>query len=93
MAGPDPDQVKTAQHALEKVAGDWMARRGVVSVEVARRWRDGAPTNEVGIRVTVAKKLPPEDVPAGELLPEELEGVPVDVVEGKPPVPERGPGG
>ena len=66
-----------------------MARRGVVSVEVARRWRDGAPTDEVGIRVTVERVLPPDEVPEGELFPSSLEGFPVDVVEGRPPQLER----
>lgn len=88
MASPDPKAVKSAEDALGKVSRDWMARKGVVSVEVARRWKDGAPTAEVGIRVTVDRKLPPEDVPAGELFPQALEGVPVDLVEGAPPAPE-----
>ena len=65
-----------------------MARKGVVSVEVARRWIDGVPTDEVGIRVTVKAILPEEEVPEGELFPETLEGVPVDLVTGANPVPE-----
>jgi hypothetical protein len=67
-----------------------MARRGVVSVEVARR-RDGdVPTGEVGIRVTVVNKLAPDDVPEDELFPESLGDIPVDVVEGRPPEPQLG---
>jgi hypothetical protein len=62
-----------------------MSRSRVVAVEVARRWEGGAPTDEVGIRVTVEEKLPPDDVPEGELFPSSLEGIPVDVVEGSPP--------
>lgn len=89
MAGPDPETVKSAQTALQKVNSEWMARKGVISVEVARRRKDGVPINEVGIRVTLEQKLPPEDVPAGELFPEDLEGVPVDIVEGSAPAPER----
>ena len=84
----DPEHVKTATEALDTVRRDWMSRQGVISAEVARRWIDGVPTDEVGIRITVEKKLPPDDVPAGEAFPEDLQGVPVDLVEGTPPVPE-----
>lgn len=85
MNNPDPDLVSKAQAALAEVSAEWISRSGVVAVEVARRWRDEAPTNEVGIRVTVEQKLPPDEVPDGELFPGSLEGIPVDVVEGQPP--------
>ena len=89
MAGPDPELTKRAQKALAKVAGDWMSRPGVVAVEVARRWQANAPTDQVGIRVTVQRKLPRNEVPSSELFPRSLEGIPVDVVEGRPPQLER----
>lgn len=85
MSKPDPVLVNLAQDALAKVSADWISRSGVVAVEVARRWIDGAPSNEVGIRVTVEQKLPPDEVPEGELFPGSLEGIPVDIVEGSPP--------
>lgn len=88
MTDPDPDPTAAAQDALADVAADWLARRGVVAVEVARRWADGGPTDEVGIRVTVERILPAEEVPSGELFPSEVDGVPVDLVEGSPPAPE-----
>lgn len=84
----DPEHVKTATEALDAVRRDWMSRHGVISVEVARRWIDGVPTDQVGIRVTVEKLLPPDQVPEGEAFPEDLQGVPVDLVEGAAPVPE-----
>jgi hypothetical protein len=85
MTGPDPDLVSKAQEALAAVSAEWISRSGVVSVEVARRRIDGVPTNQVGIRVTVEQKLPPNEVPEGELFPSSLEGIPVDIVEGSPP--------
>ncbi len=85
MPHPDPDQTATARDALAAVEHEWIGRRGVVSVEVARRWRNGAPTDEVGIRVTVERLLPADQVPDGELFPTDLHGVPIDVVEGSPP--------
>lgn len=85
MTNPDPDQTSHAQRALAGVVDDWFARRGVVSVGVARRWRGGVPTDEVGIRVTVERVLPRADVPEGEMFPDDIDGVPVDVVEGSAP--------
>jgi hypothetical protein len=85
MTIPDPELVEKAQEALAKVSADWISRSGVVAVEVARRRRDETPTDEVGIRVTVEQKLPPNEVPEGELFPESLEGIPLDIVEGQPP--------
>ncbi len=85
MTGPDRDQTRKAQEALAKVAGDWMSRPGIVAVEVARRWQEGAPTDQVGIRVTVARKRPRSEMPSSELFPSSLSGIPVDVVEGRPP--------
>ncbi len=81
----DPDLTLKAQFALADVADDWMSRSGVISVEVARRWIDGAPTDQVGIRVTVEKKLPENEVPPGEVFPEDLGGIAVDLVEGRRP--------
>lgn len=88
MTHPDPDPTSAAQEALAPVLADWIERHNVVSVEVARRWRNGAPTDEVGIRVTVGRLLPPDQVPDGELFPNEVGGVPVDVVEGSRPQPQ-----
>lgn len=85
MTYPDPDPTEAARAALATVEREWIDRHGVVSVEVARRWRDGAPTDEVAIRVTVERRLPADQVPEGELFPRRLRGVPVDVVEGAPP--------
>jgi hypothetical protein len=88
VTSPNPDQTRKAQETLAKVANDWMSRSGVVSVEVARRWQGGAPTDQVAIRVTVERKLARSEVPESELFPSSLNGIPVDVVEGRPPQPE-----
>lgn len=90
---PDPDRVAAAQAALANVAEEWLARPGVVSVEVARAWLAGDPTDpevEVAIRVTVERLRPWDEVPKPERFPNTLHGVPVDVVEGRAPVLEPG---
>jgi hypothetical protein len=91
VSGPDPEVTRAAEAALDSVASEWMSRSGVISVEVARRRQDGVPTDEIGIRVTVERKLAPDEVPEGELFPSSLEGIPVDVVEGRRPQLEEGP--
>lgn len=68
--------------ALEPVRHEWMQRSGVVGVDVGFMRRQGIPTSEVGIRVTVRKKLPAHLVPEGELFPRELDGIPVQIREG-----------
>ena len=85
----DPEHVAVATEALDSVHDMWMARSDVISVEVARRWIDGVPTDEVGIRVTVEALPVPDEGPEGNGFPDEVKGVPVDVVEGTRPVLER----
>jgi hypothetical protein len=85
---PDPCTVAAARAALDGVVDDWMSRPGVVSVEVARR-RTGDLTTAtddqpgaVVIRVTVHPDAPTPD------LPDEIDGVPVEVIGGMPYAPE-----
>ncbi|MEM9606118.1 MAG: hypothetical protein AAGA99_01775 [Actinomycetota bacterium] len=84
----DPEQVEHGQAALDDVRDEWLARHGVIAVEVARLWRDGQPVDEVCMRVTVERLLPPESVRTGELFPRHHEAVRVQVVEGHPPSPQ-----
>lgn len=82
---PDPDRVAAAQTSLDSVVEEWMARPGVVSVEVARLWLAGDPTDDVAIRVTVERKRPIDDVPEAERFPTQLDGIAVQLVEGRAP--------
>jgi hypothetical protein len=73
---------------LKAVEKDWMSRPGVISVEVARVWRDDGPTDDVGIRVTVEKARPGAEPPGRASFPETLEDVEVQVMEGDRPEPQ-----
>jgi hypothetical protein len=86
----DPEATRRAEQQLEMVRDDWLARQGVLAVEVARRWVDDQPTDEVCLRVTVEQVLPPDDVPEGELLPRQVGDTRVQVREGGPFQPEPG---
>ena len=57
------------------------ARRGVTGVAVGYKLVGGRRTKRLAIRVFVEKKLERELLSPGELLPERLEGVEVDVIE------------
>jgi hypothetical protein len=56
----------------------------VVGVAVGTRTRQGTPTGEPCLVVYVSRKLEPDQLAPGELLPVEIDGVPVDVVETGP---------
>ena len=53
----------------------------VVSVGIGFRHKEGRRTDEVVIVVGVRKKLPPDAVAPGRMVPRAFEGVPTDVVE------------
>lgn len=58
-----------------------MARPNVVGVGVGLIQRGGVHTGDVGIIVMVSRKRPSSQLAAPDLIPTELEGVPVDVQE------------
>jgi len=53
----------------------------VVGVATGTPTRGGRPTGETGLLVLVSRKVPASELEPDELLPSEIEGVPVDVVE------------
>ena len=56
----------------------------VVGVATGTPTRGGQPAGEPGLLVLVSRKLPASELGRDELLPREIEGVPVDVVETGP---------
>lgn len=72
------------QHAAEVKARyeqSLLAKKNVVGVGIGIRKREGIYTGEVALIVMVRKKFPSAEVPVEDMLPEEIEGVPVDVQE------------
>lgn len=53
----------------------------VKRVEVAPKIVAGEVTSQLALRITIAKKLPPAQVPADQLIPSSIFGMPTDVVE------------
>jgi hypothetical protein len=58
-----------------------MARANVVGVGVGLRQRRGAPEDKVALIVMVTRKVPRSQLAAEDIIPSELDGVPVDVQE------------
>jgi hypothetical protein len=75
--------------ALDEKVSDVKARHegtllrypNVVGVASGIRTRAGKPTGESAILVFVQQKVPAGELGEGEVLPREIEGIPVDVVE------------
>jgi hypothetical protein len=53
----------------------------VVGVGIGPRVKNGQRTDEIGIVVMVERKLPETMLAPQDLIPDQIEGVPVDVVE------------
>ena len=58
---------------------DLMSKANVVGVGIGLRQRGGETTDEPAIVVSVTHKLPPSQLTPKDVIPRELEGVPVDV--------------
>ncbi len=75
---------QAVQHALDvkrRHENDLLRKPNVVAVGVGFRTRGGQTTPEVCIVVSVTKKIPAAHLKRGEVLPQTLEDVPIDVVE------------
>lgn len=70
-----------AQAIKRKYESDLLSRPNVVGVGVGYCQRTGKATGEIGIIVMVDKKVASQNLEPHEIVPTELEGVPVDVQE------------
>jgi len=58
---------------------DLMRKANVVGVGIGLREQGGKPTGEPAIVVSVTRKVPPSQLAPDDVIPRELEGIPVDV--------------
>jgi len=72
----DLEQVRAVKAAYE---AELMRKANVIGVGIGLRQRGGKPTAEAAIIVSVIRKLPPSQLAPGDVIPRELEGIPVDV--------------
>jgi hypothetical protein len=72
------DKVQAVKRAHE---AELMGKANVVGVGVGLRQRGGARTDEVTVVVMVRQKVPRAQLAPADVIPTEIEGVPVDVQE------------
>ena len=58
-----------------------LQKPNVVGVGIGLRMQDGQMTGELGIVVSVTRKIPLDGLDPTDVIPSELEGVPVDIQE------------
>jgi hypothetical protein len=78
--GVQPEELRVAQ-VRARHEQELLRYPNVVGVAIGQRVHQGTPTGELCLVVYVERKVAPDQLAAGELLPAEVEGVPLDVVE------------
>lgn len=68
--------------ALKQAQRRFRHRPEYTGADIGYRWRGGNATDQVVVRVHVRRKLPAEALGQGALLPAEIDGIPLDVMEG-----------
>ena len=79
----DDALVRRVAEVKRAVAGRLRAYPNVNGVGVGFKEVGGVRTDQVAIRVYVDRKLPRAQLADDEILPEEVEGIPVDVIEAR----------
>ena len=69
---------------LEKHKAELMARKGVHYVDVGYKFEKGKPTDKLAIRVHVYEKKPESALESTEVLPRDIEGISLDVIQSRP---------
>lgn len=78
-ASQDPlEKIRQVRRAYE---GELMSKANVVGVGIGFQQRRGVRTNTPALVVMVSKKVPLSQLAAEDVIPAEIEGVPVDVQE------------
>jgi len=67
-------EIKTIHEA------DLMRKANVVGVGIGLRWREGEMTDQPAIIVSVTHKVSRSQLSPDDVIPHELEGIPVDVL-------------
>lgn len=77
-----PDEAMDRVRAVKKAhEGNLMAKPNVVGVGIGYRQTGGNLTDTVALVVMVSHKLPEDSLNPKDIIPREIDGVPVDVQE------------
>lgn len=69
------------RQVMSKHVASLMKKRNVVGVGIGFKERAGQTTDQMSLVVSVSHKLPEHEIGSADLIPAEIEGVPVDVRE------------
>ena len=75
------EEMQKLTEIQSRYVDELMGKRNVVGVAVGLKKVDGAYTEERALVVMVSEKLPSDQLTPDDLIPSEIEGVPVDVQE------------
>lgn len=75
-------ETERVQRAYEKALRDYGHRSEVTGVDIGYKYKDGRRRDQVVLRIHLREKLAPELIDPAQLLPTEIDGVPVDVIQG-----------
>lgn len=78
QAEPTQEQLEAA---YTKAVKAYAHRPNVTGVDIGFRYKDQKRLESFGVRIHVKEKIPKTALEADELLPQEIDGVPVDVVQ------------
>jgi len=74
-------KVQKASEVQAKYANQLMSKPHVVGVAVGHTSKNGVSSSDVGVIVMVDRKVPADQLAPQDLIPKELDGIPVDVQE------------
>jgi hypothetical protein len=72
-------QLNRIREVKEAHEAELLDKANVVGIGIGTRERGGESTEEFAIVVSVTRKLPASELDSRDILPERLDGVPVDV--------------
>jgi endonuclease G len=75
-------ETEAVQRAYEKALRSFGHRPEVTGVDIGYKYQDGRRGDEVVLRVHLREKLAPGLVDPAQLLPSDIDGIPLDVIQG-----------
>ena len=76
-------ETETVQRAYEKALRAFGHRAEVTGVDIGYKYKDGRRGEQVVLRVHLREKLAPGLIDPAQLLPSKIDGVPLDVIQGR----------
>jgi endonuclease G len=78
---PKPDR-KKIQEAYEKAVKTFGQRANVTGIDIGYKYDAGVRTEEIAVRIHVREKIPLEALSDADIFPKDIDGIPVDVIQG-----------